>query len=258
MTPLTRTSNVALTYGRRAVLEGVSLQVDPGMFIALIGRNGSGKSTLVRALAGLHRPAQGTIECNGRPLYGRGAPSATTRGQEIAAVLTDIPHTGYLTVRQVVNLGRIPYHPVALGPRPEDGAIVERASRETGIETIGDRIVDTLSDGQRQRVMVARALAQEPDLLLLDEPASFLDPPHQVDLFVRLGRLVHDRDRFAVVVATHSVQLALEFATHVWLIVDDTVVTGTPDMISDPDLMSAAFPHETIRYDPSLHRFRPV
>jgi len=245
-----------MAYGQKTVLADVTTELTEGELVCMVGANGSGKSTLLRAIAGLQRPHEGTIQIKGRPLYGRNALPASDRARCIAVVLTEPVRTGYLTVRQLVQLGRMPYEPFR-GQDAHGRAAVERAFTQTGTEDLAPVTVSTLSDGQKQRVMIARALAQEPKLLLLDEPASYLDPPHQVDLFARLKRLTREDDSVSILVATHSIELALHFADRMWLCSNRGMTVGLPDEVADPRIMEAAFPHPDTRFDPQMRRFVP-
>lgn len=254
--PLLSLDDVRMAYGERVVLERTTAELRSGTFVCMIGANGSGKSTLLRALAGLQKPRGGAVVLKGRPLYGRGALPAMERARSVAVVLTEAVQTGYLTVRQLVHLGRTPYE--AIGSTEEkDREAVEWAYEQTGIADLDDSTVSTLSDGQKQRVMIARALAQDPDLLLLDEPGSFLDPPHQVDLFAHLRELTKNTPGMSVVVATHSIELALQFAHQTWLFSNRGLAVGAPEEIADPEIMERAFAHPKTIFDPKALRFVP-
>ena len=248
--------DIRMAYGERTVLENVAATVPRGTFVCMIGANGSGKSTLLRAMAGLQRPAHGNITLQGRPLYGRGALPAPERARSVAVVLTEAIQTGYLTVRQLVHLGRTPYESIG-SSEEEDRNAVRWACAQTGVSDLMDASVSTLSDGQKQRVMIARALAQTPELLLLDEPGSFLDPPHQVDLFSHLRALTAGSPRVAIVVATHSIELALRFAHRTWLFSNGGIAIGPPEEIADPRVMERAFAHPETTFDPQMLRFVP-
>ena len=244
------------------VLSLQELRVKRGEILTMIGPNGGGKTTLLRSLAGLMEPASGSVSLHGVPLYGRGALSRRRRAQEIAVVLTTSLAPGYLRARELVELGRVPYQRV-FGPAPstersggalnrtgapnhapalnQAPATVDRAMEATGVRRLAERQVTTLSDGERQRVLISRALAQEPRLLLLDEPAAHLDPPHQTRLFMLLRRLVAESMIEAAVVATHNVHLALHFSDRLLLVADAGACSGTPEELLENGSIERAF-----------------
>jgi iron complex transport system ATP-binding protein len=190
--------------GRRTVLHGVSLELRAGDALALIGPNAAGKSTLVRALAGLLRPTAGEVRLDGRRIsdWPRDAVA-----RQLALVTSEDEGPPTLAVADRVGLGRYPHQGPLRPEGPEDRAAVARALRLTGIEHLAPRSVGTLSAGERQLVLLARGLAQEPRLLLLDEPAAHLDVGHQLALFrvldevraagVAVLAVVHDLPRAA-------------------------------------------------------------
>lgn len=166
--------SVSFSYGREPLLTDVTLDVSSGEITSIIGPNGAGKTTLLKVLAGLLAPNSGAVR----------APSARTGGIAYLAQAEELPPDW--TVREVVELGRMPYVGIWRDLAPEDKHAAERAMERTGVRSVADRIVETLSGGERQRVALARALAQEPRALLLDEPTTHLDLRHQVDLFAVL------------------------------------------------------------------------
>ncbi|HXG50434.1 MAG TPA: ABC transporter ATP-binding protein [candidate division Zixibacteria bacterium] len=198
--------NLAFRYTEAPVLEGVSLAVERGEMLALLGPNGSGKTTLLKLLAGL-LPADGTIEVNGRPLrdYGR---------RELSRLIAVVPQETQAifpyTVAEVVLMGRASHHsPLAL-ESAADREVALRCMELTGVFTLADRYLHELSGGEKQRVIIARALAQEPEILLLDEPSAFLDLRHQVQVLELLRRLNRER-ALTIVAALHDLNLAALF-----------------------------------------------
>jgi iron complex transport system ATP-binding protein len=194
--------------GRGSVLDGADLSLRQGEMVALLGRNGSGKTTLLRVLAGTLASSAGTVRLFGRPIE-------TWSRAEIArrvAVLpqsTELP-TGF-TVAELVALGRIPHGRSWFGADAADGEAVAGALRDADAARLATRPVDQLSGGERQRVLVAMALAQEPELLLLDEPTLHLDVAHQLALVRMLGRLRATRS-LTVLAVLHDLNLAAAFA----------------------------------------------
>lgn len=203
---------LSLAYGEHRVVNAVDLDVPPAAVTAIVGPNGCGKSTLLRALARLHAPAEGEVLLDGKDIH-----RIPTR--EVATTLGILPQSPIapagITVRDLVGRGRMP-HLRALRPwGPEDAAAVERALAATGLAGLADTAVDALSGGQRQRAWIALALAQETDLLLLDEPTTFLDIAHQYEVL----DLVHDlaRQGRTVVVVLHDLAQAARYSDHLIL-----------------------------------------
>jgi ATP:cob(I)alamin adenosyltransferase len=198
---------------QRVVIEAVNVTTQPGQLICLLGPNGTGKSTLLRTLAGMQPALQGSLTLGGDDLFSIELKELARR---IAVVLTDRISIDAMSARRVVELGRYP-HSGWLGTLDErDHSAVDAALRAVGADEFADRDIGCLSDGERQRVMIARALAQEPALLLLDEPTAFLDAPAGRDLMRLLWRLTRDRP-LAVVCATHDLDLAQRTADVIWL-----------------------------------------
>jgi iron complex transport system ATP-binding protein len=232
----------------RCVLQDVSLQVAPGEVLALVGPNGVGKSTLLRLMAGLRRPWEGQLLLAGRDM-------ALMSRREVARTVAVVPQEVHMpfpfTVRQVVELGRTPYvKPFALGGDHRDRTAVERALALLGLEGMAHRPFVELSGGERRRVIIAMALAQEPQLLLLDEPTAHLDIGHQVEVMGLLSRLAHEG--LAVVAALHDLNLALRFAHRVALLHRGRLLAqGPPEEVLRPHLVSEVYgiPLRLLRQD---------
>lgn len=239
-------------------IDGVEVLPDNAL-VALIGPNGGGKTTLLRAAAGLLRPASGMVRLQGTPLYGPRSMNRHHRARLVAVVLTDPVSPAYLRVQELVALGRIPHGGIPGGAAGADHrAVVQRSLEYTEVTHLQHRLIGSLSDGERQRVMVARALAQEPRILLLDEPTSHLDPPHQTALFELLRCLVESQVIETAVVATHQLHLALHFADHL-VMVHREVHRGTPaELVASGALERAFQPHEHLEFDGQRGWFVPV
>jgi iron complex transport system ATP-binding protein len=197
-----RELNVSL--GERAVLHDLTLSVEPG-WTAIVGPNGAGKSTLLRTLAGLLVPHAGTVELDGAALAGS---SLRERARRISWLAQQGEAGGELTVREVVHLGRLPHLGLFEAPGPRDEEIVQAALHETECTAWQHRRLNALSGGERQRALLARALAVDAPVLLLDEPTTHLDPPHQIAL-LRLLRRQAQAGR-TVVSVLHDLPLALQ------------------------------------------------
>ncbi|MEQ3550022.1 ABC transporter ATP-binding protein [Pseudonocardia nematodicida] len=235
-----------------AVLPGVDAVAGRGELTVLLGPNGAGKSTLLRTLAGLQPALGGTALLDGDDLLSlRG----TARARRVGVVLTDRPDPGLLTGRDVVELGRLP-HTGAAGVLGEgDHTAVDDAIGAVRAGPLAGRPLGRLSDGERQRMMVARALAQQPSLLLLDEPSAFLDVAARVALLGLLRRLAREQD-LCVLLSTHDLELALRLADAVWLL-DGAggCCSGTPAALSASGAIGAAFDSDELVFDPAQGTF---
>jgi iron complex transport system ATP-binding protein len=238
---------------RRAVLERVSVSVARGELVCVLGPNGIGKSTLMLTLARMQPALWGTVELAGAPLESLSGPELARR---VGVVLTERVAVDSLRVRQVVELGRYPHSGWLGGLAAHDHDVVGWAMDAVGAAHLSDRDFARISDGERQRVMVARALAQEPVLLVLDEPTAFLDVPSRVELMGLLRRLTRE-DALAVLVSTHDLELALRIADLVWLLMPGgDMVTGAPEDVMASGAIAHAFEGRQIRFHPEQRTFR--
>lgn len=208
---IVETKDLTIGYGKgrrqKVVLSGLNLQLQSGTVTALLGRNGSGKSTLLRTLTGLQQPLGGEILISGRPLS---ALSASERAQLIAVVLTDRDADMMLTVGDAVSLGRLPYTNFWGTLTYADRAAIDKAITVMGIDKMRNRMLTTLSDGERQKTMVAKAIAQQASLLVLDEPTAFMDYESKLELMKTLSLLSRER-HVAVIISTHDLDIAKRY-----------------------------------------------
>ncbi|MCL2534808.1 MAG: ABC transporter ATP-binding protein, partial [Nocardiaceae bacterium] len=232
----------------RSVATRLSATARRGELTVLLGPNGSGKSTLLRTICGLQPALDGVTTLDGRDIRDMAADEVA---RAIAVVLTERVDPGMLSGRELAGLGRTPH--LGLGGRmsPRDHAVVAWALDAVGATHLADRPASEMSDGERQRVLTARALAQEPTLLVLDEPTAFLDVPSRVAL-VELMRRAAREHGLAVVMSTHDLELALRVADHVWLL-DRTgrLDTGTPEQLALDGRIGAVFDSQALRFDPA-------
>ena len=249
--PVLAARALAAGYGRRRpvpVLEGIELEARPGELIALFGPNGAGKSTLLRTLAGLQRPLAGRVELGGAPLSRL---SAGERARRLAVVLTDPIDAAQLSARDVVGLGRAPHAGFSGRLSREDAGIVDRAFRSAAAAHLADRRLSSLSDGERQRVMIARALAQAPSVMLLDEPTAFLDLPARAETISLLRRLAH-REGLATIIATHDFEAALRHCDALWLIgPGGRIAVGAPEDLALDGALARVFGDRALTFAPS-------
>ena len=222
--PPVRGTGLRLAYDQRVVVDGLDVEIPAGSFTVIVGPNGCGKSTLLRALGRTLTPKAGEVELYGTPL-------ASLGNKQIARMLALLPQTPIapeaITVRDLVGRGRYAYQTLLRQWSASDGVAVRAAMEATGTTDLADRKVSELSGGQRQRVWIAMVLAQDTDLLLLDEPTTFLDIAHQVDV-LELCAQMHREGRTLVAVL-HDLNLAARYATHMIAMRDGEIVaTGTP------------------------------
>lgn len=229
-----RAENLVWGVKRRVIVDDVSLVVEPNETLGLIGPNGSGKSSLLRLLAGLRRPARGTVAINGKPIAGYGR-------KELARIVAFVQQSAStdtnVAVEDVVRLGRTP-HRSALGAwTPLDGDAVRRALEQVDMFTRRGQRWQTLSGGERQRAHIGRALAQEPSIMFLDEPTNHLDIHHQIEIL----RLVRDL-KITSIVALHDLNLASLFCDRIVVLEAGRIVaSGRPEAVLTEDLLREVF-----------------
>ena len=236
-----------------AVARGINLSLRGGEFVCLLGANGAGKSTLLRTIAGMQPPLAGRVLIYETDVSRCGA---GRRAKLVSVVLTERTMAGLLTGYLMVSLGRYPYTGWFGALSPEDCEIVEEALKMAGAEAFRDRLIGELSDGERQRVMLARVLAQQPRLLILDEITAFLDLPRRVEVMELLRRLAREFER-AVLISTHDLDLALRNADWVLLMGSDGGVrAGAPEDLVLSGAFSDAFESDGIDFDPMRGAFQ--
>jgi len=227
-----------LAYGDKRVLIDVDLELDRGKVLGLIGPNGSGKTSLIRGLSGILKPASGSISLANKDLSDF---SEQERARQIAVVPQSAQLPPAFTVFESVALGRTPHLSWLgrLGSRDLD--IVQRALQSSEIALLSDRRINELSGGEQQRVLLARAFAQDCPVLLLDEPTAHLDLHHQVNLLSLVRRMAHEQN-LAVLVAMHDLNLASLYADHLVLLVDGRVrASGTPAEVLTTGTLQSAY-----------------
>jgi iron complex transport system ATP-binding protein len=260
---LLRTTDLAIGYaagngrltGRapRIIARELTLEIQPGRLVCLLGPNGSGKSTLLRTLAGLQPSLQGTVIILGTDIR-KITPGSLAKS--ISLVLTDPVRHSHLTVDALVSLGRYPYSGWLGSLGEGDRTVIAEAKAAAGVANFSNRKISMLSDGESQKVMLARALAQDTPLLMLDEPTAHLDLPSRIQLLKLLHRLSREMDK-GILLSTHDLDLALQVADEVWLMQAGLPLQkGAPEDLVLDGTFEAAFDKEGVLFDRRTGSFR--
>ncbi|NLK01046.1 MAG: ABC transporter ATP-binding protein [Clostridia bacterium] len=230
--------NLYYSYNSQFSLRDINFHIEEGSFSCILGPNGSGKTTLLKILSGIKEPIRGDIFFQGKPLFSFGR-------REIAKNVAVVPQGAEInfdfTVHEMVLMGRTPHVDVWRGEGSRDYGIVEEAMGATGTLGLAHRRMSQLSGGEKQRVVIARALAQEPKLLLLDEPTTHLDMNHQLEIFDILKRLNQDR-KLTVVVILHDLNLAGLYCEKFFMLNQGGLAAaGSPEDLLDADLIHSIY-----------------
>ena len=236
--PIVQTENLSITLGGNPILDRVSLSVLPGEYVSVIGPNGAGKSTLVKCLAGIHRHWSGSVRIDGHPVGECSSrEAARLRGYVPQADGRAVP----LTVGEFVATGRYPYLSAFTTLSAADHAAIDAAIARAGLEPLRRRAMDTLSGGERQMAFIAAALAQEPRILLLDEPSTFLDYRHQAAVAALLESACRDHGT-AILAVHHDVNTALAASHRIVAVKEGRVAfAGTPEQLADPRTLESIY-----------------
>ena len=242
-----RFENLTLGYGNRTLIESLTAQIKGGELTALVGRNGTGKSTLLRAIVGLGERMGGDILLAGKPID---MLSTAYLATTVAFVTTDKVRIANLRCRDVVALGRAPYTNWIGRMQEQDEEIVMRSMELVGMESYADKTMDRMSDGECQRIMIARALAQQTPIILLDEPTAFLDMPNRYELCTLLQHLAHEEQK-CILFSTHELDIALALCDSIALISPPQLhVLPTEQMVSSGHI-ERLFTSGIVNFDPA-------
>lgn len=244
-------SHITLAYGSRILLHNASAELPPATLTALIGRNGTGKSTLLRAIVGLGSPASGDIRLCGTPLTELSSQRLAT---SVSWVSTEKTRIAGLTCQELVALGRAPYTDWTGRLRATDRTAVHRALETVKMADFAAKTMETLSDGECQRIMIARALAQDTPVILLDEPTAFLDLPNRYATAALLAHLAHN-DGKCILFSTHDLDIALALCDSV-LLLDPPHLHHLPaaDLTSN-DLLDRLLSDSDTIFSPAIRQF---
>lgn len=232
------TNQLNIAYGDRSIVDNLNISIPPGQITALVGANGSGKSTILKTMARIMKPQSGSVFLDGKSIHQQST-------KEVAKQLAILPQNPVapdgLTVSELVTYGRFPHQKGFGSLTSEDKAIVRWAVEMTGMMEFYDRPVDQLSGGQRQRAWIAMALAQGTDILFLDEPTTFLDMAHQLEVLKLLQKL-NEEEKRTVVMVVHDLNHASRYAHHMVAIKRGQVISsGTPEAVMTLDVLREVF-----------------
>ncbi|MCK9410862.1 MAG: ABC transporter ATP-binding protein [Prolixibacteraceae bacterium] len=238
-----------------AVKKDISLHANCGEMVALIGGNGIGKSTLLKTIAGFMPPLSGELLLRKRPLSEF---PAAELAREMSFVSTENIRVANLTVRELVGLGRFPYTNWFGRLTNNDQVNIDRAIVQTGLSGYENRPINRISDGERQRAMIARALAQDTRIMVLDEPTAFLDISNKYEIVRILHQLVYEQGK-CIIFSTHDLNTSLTLADRIWLMLEDRVVEGIPEEMASAGYFEALFRNnQHLRFDPERDDFRII
>lgn len=256
MNTVLQTHNLAIGYRKSkrhtlTIAENLNLSLQQGELVCLLGSNGVGKSTLMRTLAAMQPALHGHITLHNQDLAQM---PPLERARRLSIVLTERPSLGLLHGYDIVALGRHPYTDWTGHLTPRDDAKVRQALKAVDGQQFANVAVAELSDGQRQKLMIARALAQESDVMLLDEPTAYLDLPRRVEMMQLLRDLAHKTHR-AILLSTHDLDLALQSTDRLWLMSSDELHTGIPEALVLSGAFEATFNSHSVHFNPKSGTF---
>lgn len=230
--------HLTLGYGKKIIIDDLQVVIPDGHFTAIIGPNGCGKSTLLRALSRLMTPQHGHVLLDGEQIQRLNSKEVARR---IGLLAQNATTPGDITVQELVARGRYPHQPLFARWRKEDDDAVNRAMQATGVTALANQSVDTLSGGQRQRAWIAMVLAQEAAIMLLDEPTTWLDISHQIDLLDLLSDLNREQG-YTLAAVLHDLNQACRYATHLIALRDGKIVAeGAPKEIVTAELIEKIY-----------------
>jgi iron complex transport system ATP-binding protein len=250
-----KTENLSIGYqskkAQNIVAKNIDITIEKGKLVTVLGKNGIGKSTLLRTISKVQAPLNGSVFINKKNIknYSNKELSAA-----LSLVLTERLPESQITVFELVALGRQPYTNWIDKLSVIDLEKINWAIEQTEIQHLREKFFYELSDGQLQRVLIARALAQDTDLIILDEPTAHLDLHHTIKIFGLLKKLV-DETLKTVILSSHEVNLCIQFADEIILFTDRNVLTGTPDQLINKNAFDALFPKDIVNFNRKLQQF---
>lgn len=250
-----RAENLSVGYKTKAttltIADNINFELETGSLTALVGANGIGKSTLIRSLTGMQKSLSGELFIQGKPLKSY---SPLQFAQIVSVVLTELPASKNLSVRELISLGRQPYTNWLGSLTQKDNEAIEFALSITETSNLSDKKCYELSDGQMQRVVIARALAQDTSIIILDEPTTHLDIYHRAYIFKLMKKLTTDFQK-SILFSTHEIDLAIELSDKILLMTEKNVLFDSPCRHIKKGHFNQLFPEDTIRFDQESGRF---
>ncbi len=250
-----KTTNLSVGYPskteNRIIADKINVNLKKGKLTCLLGKNGVGKSTLLRTLSKMQPRLGGSVELENRNIddYAR-----NDLAKKISLVLTERIPTSNLTVFELIALGRQPYTNWIGKLNQEDIQQIHLAIEQSHLKNLVDQRCDELSDGQLQRAMICRALAQNTDIIILDEPTAHLDIQHKIETFKLLSNIARKLNR-SILISTHEIQLATQMADELWLMTNNKIITGQPKVLIDSDKINLLFDSNSIIFDKESNQF---
>ena len=238
---------------QKRIFSDLNLACRKGEIVGLIGRNGSGKSTLLKTLAGLLKPLYGNIFINDLDINRF---SRRELARQISFVSTEVPVIPNLSVSELVGLGRYPYTDWTGRLTKEDMQRVHTSIEQVDVEYISGKPISEISDGERQRAMIARALAQDTDIMILDEPTAFLDLPNRYEILRLLNHLATEREK-TILFSTHDLSIAFHETDKIWLLLNDSILTGAPEDLIINKGFFKLFENSSLKFDLDKGEIRP-
>ena len=249
MDAILNTSNLSIGYRKgkqiKTVMSSLSLSLYRGELVSVLGENGAGKSTLIRTLTGLQPAIDGEVILNGKSIQ---TYNPRQLSKLIAIVSTERTFAGGLLVEELVALGRQPYTGFMGRLDALDKEIIHKSMSLVGIEGKRKNYVAELSDGERQKAMIAKALAQEAEIIILDEPTAFLDVKSRLSILVLLHKLAHDENR-AILVSSHDIRQSLQLSDKLWMLCGGQILCGGTEDLILSDKLKMLFPESNITFD---------
>jgi iron complex transport system ATP-binding protein len=229
----------------KEIIRDLNISVLPGEIIGVIGQNGIGKSTLLRTLTRDQPPLSGSIVIDGKDI---GAYSRNEFARKISFVSTESVRLNHCTVRQLVSFGRYPFTNWFGQLTHEDEAVISESISMVGLDPLADRLINEISDGERQRVMIARTLAQDTDIIVLDEPIAFLDMPNKFEIIHLLGELTKTKNK-TIIFSSHDLNIAMKEADRLWLVMPGEFIDGAPEDLVLKHAISKIFGQSRLKFD---------
>ncbi len=247
-----KTDNLSVGYGKYTVVKDINLDIKRGEILCIIGPNGAGKSTLLKTMASFLKPQKGVVYLDGMKIHDL---KPKNLAKEMAVVLTERINPGNMTGFDIIAIGRHPYTDLFGRLSEKDKNIIIESAKAVNAEYLLNKNFFEMSDGERQKIMIARALAQEPKVLILDEPTSFLDAKHKIELTLLMRRLV-DEKNLAIVATLHDIELALRIADKIALIKNHKIIAyGFPENIMKGEIVNKLYDLKNANYNEVIGYF---